>query len=114
MKEKVWQIPDEGPGIIVLPTDNNLIFITHKFGYIISEIEQAITKEPKLFCAALTFVYGISNQNAASAFKIGDHSLISHTKEDGATELALIIRNPSCKAKLNQQTIEKVERAFVY
>lgn len=113
LKKKVWQIPDEGPGIVVLTTQRNLMLFTHDIRYVIAEIEGAITREPRLFCTLLTLEFDGFEAEGAVANAFGGHTVFRKARKDGRVERAVLIRNPACKAKVSQESIDKIRRAFV-
>jgi len=109
---KKWQIPDDGPGIVVLDTNKNLILFTHPLEYVIGTLEQSILKEPKLNYIVLTLTF-TSFETAGTVLKgIGNHTIVRNSKTDGSIEVAVMIHNETCKTPLSKETAERLVRSF--
>jgi len=109
---KKWQIPDDGPGVVVLDTNKNLILFTHDIRYVISALEQSLLNEPKLNYIVLTLTF-TSFEAAGTVLKgIGNHAIVRNSKTDGSIEYAVIIHNERCKIPLSKETAERIVRAF--
>jgi len=109
---KKWQIPDSGPGIVVLETNKNLILFTHDLRYVISALEQSMLNEPKLnyIVLALTFT---SFEAAGTVLKeIGNHTVVRNSRTDGSIEYAVLIHNKTCRTPLRKETAQKFVRSF--
>lgn len=109
---KKWQIPDDGPGIVVLDTNKNLILFTHDIRYVISALEQSMLNEPKLnyIVLALTFT---SFEAAGIVLKeIGTHTIVRNSRTDGSIECAVMIHNKTCRTPLSKETAERFVRSF--
>ena len=109
---KKWQIPDDGPGIVVLNTNKNLMLFTHDIRYVIGALEQEMLNEPKLNYIIVTLTF--TSLESAGLFRssIGNHRVVRNAKTDGSEEYAVIICNRSSKAALNKETEERLIRAF--
>jgi hypothetical protein len=84
---KEWQIPDDGPGVVVLDTNKNLILFTHDIRYVISALEQSLLNEPKLNYIVLTLTF-TSSEAAGTVLKgIGNHAIVRNSKTDSSIEL---------------------------
>lgn len=109
---KKWQIPDDGPGMVVLETNKNLILFTHDIRYVISALEQSILKEPKLNYIVLTLTF-TSFETPGTVLKgIGNHTIVRNSRTDGSIEYAVIIHNGKCRTPLSKNTAEKLVQAF--
>lgn len=109
---KKWQIPDDGPGIVVLDTNKNLILFTHDVRYVIGALEQSMLNETKLNYIILTLTF-TSFEAAGTVLKgVGNHVIVKHSKTDGSIEYAVMIRNGKCKSPLSKETDEKLVHAF--
>jgi hypothetical protein len=109
---KKWQIPDDGPGVVVLDTNKNLILFTHDLRYVIGALEDSMLNEPKLNYIILTLTF-TSPESAGTVLRgIGDHTIVRNSKTDGSIEYAIIIRNVMCMTPLSRDTEEKLGRAF--
>jgi hypothetical protein len=109
---KKWQIPDDGPGIVVLDTNKNLMLFTHDTRYVIGALEQAILNEPKLNYIIMTLTYtGFESANSIVS-EISNHTVVRNSKADGSVECAVMIRNERCKTPLSAETEKSLIRAF--
>lgn len=109
---KKWQIPDDGPGVVVLETNKNLILFTHDIRYVISALEQSMLNEPKLNYIVLALTFASFEESGTVLKEIGNHAIVRHSKVDGSVEYAILIHNERCKTPLNKETAERIVRAF--
>jgi hypothetical protein len=109
---KKWQIPDDGPGVIVIDSNRNLMLFTHDPRYVLGAFEQAIFNEPKLNYIVLTLTFTSFEAANTALSAIGDHKVVRNSKSDGSVECAVMIRNIKCKAPLNSETDERLIGAF--
>jgi hypothetical protein len=108
---KKWQIPDAGPGIVVLETNKNLILFTHDIRYVIGGLEQAMITEPKLNYVILTLRFS-AEEASTIVRRIGNHAVVHQSRSDGSQDSTVIISNPRCTTSIAQASEEKLIRAF--
>lgn len=113
LRKELKQLPDNKPGIVVLPTHENLLFFTYDIQQIISEIEEEARRNPKLLCAVLHHSFIEGGNNEVTLAKAGLHTLIRKKKVDYSTEQTLIIINQDCAFPVSDKVFEKMIAAFV-
>jgi len=109
---KKWQLPDKGPGIVVLNTNKNLLLFTHDIRYIIGGLEEALAQEPKLNYIILTLQFDSLEEAGTVLSQVGDHRIARHSHADGRQGFAVLIRNGQCKTSLTADSDEKIGCAF--
>jgi hypothetical protein len=109
---KKWQIPDDGPGVVVLDTNKNLILWTHDIRYVVGALEESLLKEPKINCIVLTLVFATLAEAGTAMQRVGKHLVTHNSKPDGSQEYAVLIRNPSRKTPLSEATERRLRMAF--
>lgn len=113
LRKELKQLPDDRPGIIVLPAHENLLFFTYDIRHIIAELAEEVRRHPKLLCAVLLHNFVAGGDEDAVIAEAGRHTLIHKIRVDWSTEQTLIVVNESCAHRLSDVTTEKVEDAFV-
>src|SRR5258706_1783192 len=105
------QIPPDKPGIIAIPTSENLLFLAFHPQQIIMEIADEVRRHPNLLCAVL--FHGVMEGHQESTIAtLDDHAFVT-TMDDITTERTAFIMNDSFGLPLSPNTIERVRRAFV-
>jgi hypothetical protein len=109
---KKWQLPDDGPGIVILETNKNLILFTHDIRYVISALEQSVLNEPKLNHIILTLSFTSVEAAGTVLTEIGNHTIVRNSKKDGSIECAVMVHNGTCKTPLSKETMKRLVRVF--
>ena len=109
--EKMQQLPRDKPGIVVITTDENLLFFVYPLEEIIQGVVERTMRFPHVFAVVLTHA-SISAPEQPLVANIGEHIYTKHTTEAFATHHALIVRNPSCTNPVSGSTLEKFYKAF--
>lgn len=113
LREKAEQIPKDKPGIIVVPTNENLLFWVYDVRYVIAELAAELRKYPNLLGMALSLEFLGSGQEGSVATTLDQHLIVSKTREDFSTEHSMLLRNEACGLPVCDSTLEKVRQAFI-
>jgi len=109
--EKMQQLPRDKPGIVVITTDENLLFFVYPLEEIIEGVVEKTMRFPHVFAVVLTHV-SFSGPEQPLVANVGEHIYTKHTTEALATHQALIVRNPTCLNPVSKSTLNKFQNAF--
>jgi hypothetical protein len=109
--EKMQQLPRDKPGIVVITTDENLLFFVYPLEEIIQGVVEKTMRFPHVFAVVLTHT-SLSGPEQPLVANIGEHIYSKHTSEAFATNHALIVRNPTCANPVSSSTLVKFYKAF--
>lgn len=112
LREKLKQLPEDKPGIIVLiPANENLILFVYDIRGLAAALAEEVERHPKLLCA---FMFQTFDDGGGESFSVdlGPHTFSKLVRSDNAAEQSLIIRNPACEHPLAAETLGKVDAAF--
>ncbi len=105
------QLPADKPGIIAIPTSENMLFFAFHPYQIIIEIAEEARYHPNLVCAAL-FHTVMDGHQEPRVSTLGDHALVTRMNEL-STERTAFVMNENFGLRLSASTIEKVRNAFL-
>lgn len=105
------QIPPDKPGIIAIPTSENMLFLAFHPQQIIMEIADEVRRHPNLLCAVL--FHGVMEGHQESTIATLDHHAFVTTMDDLSTQRTAFIMNDSFGLSLSKSIVERVRNAFV-
>ena len=109
--DKMRQLPGDKPGIVVITTDESLLFPFYPLDEIIEGVVEKTSRYPHIFAVALTYA-SLSDKEEPLVAGIGEHIYARHTSGALCTHHTLIIRNPACMHSVSQFTQLRLHRAF--
>jgi len=109
--DKMQQLPGDKPGIVVITTDESLLFPFFPLDEIIEGVAEKTSRYPHVFAVALTYA-SLSGKVEPLVAGIGEHIYARHTSEALCTHHTLVIRNPTCMHAVSQPTRLRLLRAF--
>jgi hypothetical protein len=109
--DKMQQLPGDKPGIVVITTNENLLFPYYPLDEIIEGVVEKTSRYPHVFAVALTYAC-LSDKEDPVVAGIGEHIYARHTSEAMSTHQMLIIRNPACEHSVSQPTQLRFQSAF--
>lgn len=112
LRDKLKQLPDDKPGIIVMPASENLIFFVYDIRHITALLDEEVGKHPRLLRAVMFHTFD-DGKDESHTVTIGPHTFSRRVRNDGAVEQSLIIRNTACNNVVSVDTADMVDRAFV-
>ena len=110
--EKMQQLPRDKPAIVVITTDENLLFFVYPFEEIIPGVVEKTMRFPHIFAVVLTHA-SFSGVEEPLVANIGDHIYTRHTTEALVTHQSLIVRNPACTNPVSSSTRNRFRDAFL-
>jgi hypothetical protein len=113
IREKLGQLPDDRPGIIVIrPENENLIFFVFDIRWIIAALAEEILKYSKLSSVIMFHTHSSGEDIGDLSIDFGPHTFTKRVRSDGAIEQSVIIRNTNCRHIVTSKTQEMIYRAF--
>jgi hypothetical protein len=109
--EKMQQLPCDKPGIVVITTDENLLFPFYPFAEIIHGVAEKTIRFPHVFAVVLTHACLDGSEESLVA-EIGEHIYARHTTEALCTHHTLIVRNLACAKPVSRSTELRIQNAF--
>src|SRR5262249_44540730 len=104
-------LPVDKPGIIAIPTSENMLFFAFHPQQIIIEIAEEARQHPNLLCAVLSHNV-MEGQQESQVASLGDHALVT-TMNNLSTERTAFIMNENFGLSISESTIERVRNAFL-
>lgn len=112
LRDKIKQLPDDRPGMIVLtPANENVILFVCDVEWLAAALAEEAGKHPKLLRAVMFQTFDDGREESWSV-NLGPHTYTRLVRSDGAAERSLTIRNPACEHPLAAETLKKVDSAF--
>lgn len=112
LRDKIKQLPDDRPGIVVLtPANENVILFVSDIVQLAADLAEVASEHPKLHRVVMFQTFGDGKDESWSV-NFGPHTFTRLVRSDGAAERSLTIRNQACKHLLAADTLKKVEAAF--
>ena len=105
------QLPADKPGIIAIPTSENMLFFAFHPHQIIIEIAEEATYHPNLLCVAL-FHTVMDGHHEPQVSTLGDHAFVTNMN-DLSTDRTAFVMNENFGLSMSASTIEKVRGAFL-
>jgi len=113
IRDKLAQLPENLPGIIVIPTTGSALFHHYTLDSIIRTLADETSRYPKLLCVILSHSYsGGANQPLPTAL-VGNHAIASRTMGDFLNEQSVVLINSNCRFSAGSLP-NKLREAFVY
>jgi len=112
IREKLEQLPNGKPGIIVIPDLGGFLFHFYDLGQIIGELEKQISDYPNLLAIVLSQGYADEPLSDITLEKSGPHIIVNRMIAGGIKEPIVIVRNQAFALSLSTAMLAKIERAF--
>jgi hypothetical protein len=112
IKEKLEQLPNDKPGIIVIPYLTDFLFQFYDLGQIIGELERQASESPNLLAIVLSQGYTDKPIGHIVLEESGPHIIITRTIADCIQERIVIIKNRALALDVSHSTMAKIDGAF--
>jgi hypothetical protein len=112
LRDKVKQLPQDRPGIVVIPSSENLIFFVYDMGSLARALAEEAEKYPKLLSAIMFHTFDDGRDDSGSV-RIDGHTFTRQIRSDKSVEQSLIVRNRMCNQSVSAETQKMVDSAFV-
>lgn len=112
LRDKLKQLPDDRPGIVVLtPENENIILFVTDIVQLAADLAEVASEYPKLLRVVMFHTFDDGKDESWSV-NLGPHTFTRLIRSDGAAERSLTIRNQACKYPLPAETLKKADAAF--
>lgn len=111
IREKLKQLPDDKPGVIVLPASENLIFFVYDIRGLVASLAEEVEKSSKVLTLIMFHSFDDGGHESFSA-KIGTHTFCRQVRTDGSTQQSLIVHNANFNLSVAGDIIGKIKSAF--
>lgn len=112
LRDKLRQLPEDRPGVVVMPASENLIFFVYDIRGITSALAEEVEKHPKLLRAVMFHKFSDGSDESFSV-NLGPHAFARRVRRNGAVEQSLIIRNSMCNQPVSPETLKMVDSSFM-
>jgi len=112
IREKLAQLPNDKPGIIVIPDLGGFLFHFYDLSLIISELEKQVSGYPNLLAIVLSQGYADEPLSDIVLEKSGPHIIINRLVAGCIKEPIAIVRNQAFALNVSQSMLAKISRAF--
>jgi len=111
INKELDQLPADKPGIVTIPTSENMLFLVFDPRQIIIEIAEEARHHPNLLCSALSHTV-MDGRHEPRVATLGDHAFVTRMN-DLSTDRTAFVMNENFGLSLSASTIEKVRSAFL-
>jgi hypothetical protein len=113
IRDKLAQLPEDRPGVIVIPATASMMFNFYDPLLIVEVLNEEVGRYPRLWGVVLLHNFMGGEQREPKVMKLGTSTLISKTTADALQEQTAILLNEACELTLSNSTSEKLLAAFV-
>lgn len=111
--DKLAQLPETRPGIIVIPAMTGItLFLTYPPEIIAQALEEKVKAYPHLFSVVLSQSWLDARGGDSSIVSIGQHTMVSEIKAQLHKSQTLVLLNDTCSVPLSDTTRQKALAAF--
>jgi hypothetical protein len=111
IREKLKQLPDDIPGVIVLPASENLIFFVYDIQGLVASLAEEVEKSSKLLTLIMFHSFDEGGRESFSV-EIGSHTFCREVRSDGSTQQSLLVQNANFNLPVAGDIMDKVKSAF--
>lgn len=112
LRDKIKQLPDDRPGIVVLtPANENVILFVSDIAQLAVDLAEVADEHPKLQRVVMFHTFDDGKDESWSV-NLGPHTFTRLVRSDRGAERSLTIRNQVCKHPLAAETLKKLDAAF--
>ncbi|PYS47891.1 MAG: hypothetical protein DMF68_14800 [Acidobacteria bacterium] len=112
IRDKLAQLPEDRPGIIVIPATDTMLFHYYNIGLIINVLSEEISRYPKLWSVMLSHNHLGDRDKVTKVVVAGSHKVVDKPLADALQRKTAILRNEACALPITKVTQDKIERAF--
>jgi len=112
IREKLKQLPDDLPGMIVIEAKENLLFFVYDIRWLALTFGEELTRHQNLLRTVMFHSFVDGSRESAFA-EIGPHTFSHRVRRDSSTEQSLTIRNVDCGSAVSAETLKKLDAVFI-
>jgi hypothetical protein len=111
ISKKFQQLPRDKPGLIVITTDENLLFFMHSVQEILQAVIERVSRYPYVVAVVLTHAF-IGGRKESLVANSGQHLYARHTLKTLVTEQAVMVRNSAATLSVAASTYSALQSAY--
>jgi hypothetical protein len=112
IRDKLAQLPEDRPGVIVIPTTGSMMFNFYDPLLIVGVLQEEVSRYPRLWGVVLLHDYVGGAQAGPVVTKLGASTLIDKARTDVFREQTAILLNEACSLPVSHVTGERLLGAF--
>lgn len=112
IRDKLAQLPEDRPGIIVIPTTGSMMFHFYDPLLIVGVLQEEVSRYPRLWGVVLLHDYAGGAQGETVITKLGASTLIDKAKTDVFREQTAVLLNGRFGLPISRQTHGRLLAAF--
>lgn len=113
IRDKLAQLPDDLPGIIVIPTTGSTLFHRYPLNSIVEVLSAEVSRYPKVLCIVLSHGYFGGEGGEPFSVTFEQHAVVSRNVGGALNEQSLVLLNPGCTAPVSHTLLRKIHNAFI-
>jgi hypothetical protein len=113
IRDKLAQLPEDRPGVIVIPTTGSMMFHFYDLLLIIRVLQEEVSRYPRLWGVVLLHDYVGGAQGETVITRLGPSTLVDKARTDVFREQTAILLNEACALPVSHVTGERLLGAFV-
>jgi hypothetical protein len=110
--DKIRQLPQHTPGVIVISTNETLLFFAYDINRIIDELISELRQYPQLLYVVLILQIEQSPKEKITV-SVDEHLFTKKMREDFVTETNILIKNPAFNLQISDSTIDQIKQSFI-
>lgn len=112
IRDKLAQLPEDRPGVIVIPTTGSMMFHFYDPLLIVGVLQEEVRRYPRLWGVVLLHDYVGGAQVVPVVTKLGSSTLIDKAQTDVFREQTAILLNEVCALPVPRSVSERLSAAF--
>lgn len=112
IRDKLAQLPEDRPGIIVIPATGSMMFHFYDPLLIVGVLQEEVTRYPRLWGVVLLHDYVGETEREPVVTKLGASTLIDKARTDVFREQTALLLNEACALPVSRITGERLLGAF--
>lgn len=112
IRDKLAQLPEDRPGVIVIPTTGSMMFHFYDPLLIVGVLQEEVSRYPRLWGVVLLHDYAGGAQGGTVITKLGSSTLIDKARTDVFREQTAVLLNEACASPVSHATSERLLGAF--
>lgn len=113
IKGKLSQLPEDKPGIIVIPATQSTLLWRYDTELIVDFLLDKISAYPKVFCVVLTHSFVTGGIDKSYATATTDFAFVSRSIK-GLSEQTVVIFNKAYAGSMSYALLQQIRRTFLY
>jgi hypothetical protein len=112
IRDKLAQLPEDGPGLIVIPATPSMLFNFYDPRLILGVLREEVSRYPRLWAVVLLHNYVGGPQREPVVMRLESSVLIDKAEAEVFHQQTAILLNEACALPVSRSTSEKLLKAF--